>query len=228
MPFLTAEVRKGAPMGNLKNANDYIRSILKKSEGILRELEEYARENNVPIVAPETARLLTVLGRLAKPGRILEIGTAIGYSAILLAQTLPPGGKIDTIERDEDMLSKAHENIRKAGIEDIVNIIAGDAGEVLPCLDKQYDMIFIDAAKGQYPEFLPECLRMLKPGGLLVSDNVLYKGMIAKEGPVARKKRTIVNRMREYLELLCNNPALDTSILPVGDGVAISYRRTET
>jgi len=212
----------------MENVNDYIRSILKDSEGLLKELEQYAIEHGVPIVTPETAHLLSVLGRLTKPERILEIGTAIGYSTILLAKTLLPGGKMDTIERQEKMLVKARENIKKAGLEGVVNVIAGDAGEVLKCLDKQYDLIFLDAAKGQYPEFLPECLRMLKSGGLLISDNVLYKGMIANDELVVRRKKTIVNRMRTYLELLCNDPGLDTSILPVGDGVALSYKRMET
>ena len=164
---------------------------------------------------------------MVRPVRILEIGTAIGYSAILLAGVLADGGRMDTIERQEEMLIKARENIKKAGLENTISIIAGDAQDVLMCLDKQYDMIFLDAAKGQYPEFLPECLRMLRNGGLLVSDNVLYKGMIAGEEPVARRKRTIVNRMRAYLESLCGDPCLDTSILPVGDGVALTYKRME-
>jgi predicted O-methyltransferase YrrM len=163
-----------------------------------------------------------------KPGRILEVGTAIGYSTILLAGILPEGGRIDTIERNDEMQRMAHENIKRAGLEQTVSIIAADAQDVLECLDKQYDMIFLDAAKGQYPEFLPECLRLLKSGGLLVSDNVLYKGMITGQEPVVRRKRTIVNRMRTYLDMLSNDPTLDTSILPVGDGVALSYKRFET
>lgn len=191
-------------------------------------MEQYAKERHVPIVTPEVGQLLIVLGRIIKPERILEIGTAIGYSSILLAGVLAPGGRIDTIERQEEMLRKAHENIKKAGLEHAVSIIAGDAQEVLQCLDKQYDMIFLDAAKGQYPEFLPECLRMLKRGGLLVSDNVLYKGMITGTEPVARSKRTIVNRMRTYLDMLCSDTTLDTSVLTIGDGVALSYKRLET
>lgn len=192
------------------------------------ELEQYAAEHRVPIIRPETADLLIVLGRLVKPGRILEIGTAIGYSSILLSGILAPGGRIDTIERSDRMIVKAHENIKRAGLADTIAVIAGDAAEVLRCLDKKYDMIFMDAAKGQYPEFLPECLRMLRPGGLLVSDNVLYKGMITGDELVVRRKRTIVNRMRSYLDSICSDPSLDTSILPVGDGVALSYKRTET
>jgi predicted O-methyltransferase YrrM len=207
--------------------NDYIRNTLRPTEGLLKELEQFAKDQHVPIITPEVAQLLIVLGRLVMPVRILEVGTAIGYSSILLAGVLAPGGRIDTIERHEEMILKARENIKKAGLENTISIIAGDAQEVLGCLDKHYDMIFLDAAKGQYPEFLPECLRMLKEGGLLVSDNVLYKGMIASDELVVRRKKTIVNRMRNFLESLCEDPSLDTSILPVGDGVALSYKRME-
>lgn len=210
------------------NTNEYIRQTLKQNTGIMKELESYAEENHVPIILPEVGRLLIVLGRLTKPNRILEIGTAIGYSAILLAGILSPGGKIDTIERREEMLLKARENIKKAGFENTISVIAGDAKEVLECLDKQYDMIFMDAAKGQYPDFLPECLRMLRKGGLLVSDNVLFKGMVACDELVLRRKKTIVNRLHTYLERLCQDPKLDTSILPVGDGVAITYKLLES
>lgn len=203
---------------------EYLRNTIKHNEGLLNELEQYAAKQHVPIAAPETARLLTVLGRLVKPRRILEVGTAIGYSAIILAGTLEPGGRVDTIERQEEMLLMARENIKKAGLENTISVIAGEAGEVLKCLDKQYDMVFLDAAKGQYPEFLPECLRMLKQGGLLVSDNVLFKGMVASNDLVVRRKKTIVNRMRTYLDMLCNDPDLETSILPVGDGVALTYK----
>ncbi len=208
--------------------NQYIRKTLRPGEGLLMELEQYAAEHHVPIIKPEVASLLIVLGRLVKPARILEIGTAIGYSSILLSGILAPGGRIDTIERNDDMLHKAHENIKKAGLADTIAVIAGDATEVLGCLDKRYDMVFMDAAKGQYPEFLPECLRMLRNGGLLVSDNVLYKGMVASDELVVRRKKTIVNRMRSYLDSICKDPNLDTSILPVGDGVALSYKLMET
>ena len=208
--------------------NEYIRKTLKPGEGLLLELEQYAAQNHVPIIRPETASLLIVLGRLVKPDRILEIGTAIGYSSILLSGILADGGRIDTIERNDVMVIKAHENIKRAGLADTIAVIAGDAAEVLCCLDKKYDMIFMDAAKGQYPEFLPQCLRMLKNGGLLVSDNVLYKGMVASDELVVRRKKTIVNRMRAYLDSICSDPSLDTSILPVGDGVALSYKRMET
>lgn len=205
--------------------NDYIRKTIKPNGGILAELEDFAKANHVPIIHPEVARLLVVLGSMQKPGRILEVGTAIGYSAILMSTFLAPGGKLDTIDRYELMIDRARENIKKASLGDRVNIIAGDALEVLRCLDKKYDMIFLDAAKGQYGEFLPECLRMLRPGGLLVSDNVLYKGMIASDELVVRRKKTIVKRMRDYLDTICHAEELETSIVPIGDGVAISYRK---
>ena len=211
-------------MVNQDFINDYIRSTLKPSTGLLKELEQFAKEQHVPIITPEVAQLLIVLGRLVKPVRILEVGTAIGYSSILLAGVLAQNGRIDTIERQEEMILKARENIKRAGLENTISIIAGDAEEVLKCLDKQYNMIFLDAAKGQYPEFLPECLRMLKTGGLLIADNVLYKGMVASDELVVRRKKTIVSRMRTFLDSLCEEPTMDTSILPVGDGVAISYK----
>lgn len=203
----------------------FVRNYVRQSQGLLKELEDYARAHHVPIVQPEVASLLVVLGRLHKPARILEVGTAIGYSSILLSSVLQPGGKIDTIERNEEMIAKAKENIKKAGLTDTIHVIAGDALEVLPCLDKQYDMVFLDAAKGQYPEFLPECLRILRSGGLLVSDNVLYKGMVASDELVVRRKKTIVTRMRDYLDTLCQDEQLDTCVIPMGDGVAITYKR---
>lgn len=205
--------------------NEYIRKTIQKSTGILRELEQFAEQNHVPIIHPEVARLLVVLGNLHKPRRILEIGTAIGYSSILFSTFLQHGGVIDTIERHDLMIERAQGNIKKAGLENTIHIIAGDAVEVLKCLDKRYDMVFLDAAKGQYPEFLPECLRMLNKGGLLVSDNVLYKGMIANDDLVVRRKKTIVKRMRDYLDSICRNDELETSIIPIGDGIALSYKK---
>ena len=212
-------------MINYDYINNYIRNTIRENDGILKELEDFARENHVPIIQPEVEKLLLVTGKLLKPRRILEVGTAIGYSAIVLSKVLDEGGKIDTVDRYELMIERAKNNIKRAGLEDTVNIIVGDAVEVLRCLDKKYDMIFLDAAKGQYPEFLPECLRMLNKGGLLFSDNVLYKGMVANDELVVRRKKTIVKRLRDFLSSICENEELDTSILPVGDGVALSYKK---
>ena len=204
---------------------DYIRNTIKKNSGILKEMEDYASKNHVPIVQPEVAALMVVVGKLIKPSRVLEVGTAIGYSSILISEFLAPDGKIDTIERYDVMVELAQKNIKSAGLQEKINVIYGEALDILQCLDKQYDMIFLDAAKGQYSEFLPECLRMLKKGGLLVSDNVLYKGMVASDDLVERRKKTIVTRMRDYLDSICNSEELDTSIIPIGDGVALSYKK---
>lgn len=205
--------------------DDYIRNTIKKDDGLLGELREYAVENHVPIIHPEVARMISVLGTTLKPSRILEIGTAIGYSSIFFAGFLKEGGKIDTIERYDVMIEKARENIKKAGMQDTINVIAGDALEVLECLDNEYDFVFVDAAKGQYLEFLPHCLRMMKKGALLVSDNVLYKGMVATDDLVVRRKKTIVKRMRSYLDHICKSDDLDSCIIPIGDGVALSYKK---
>ncbi len=212
-------------MINHEYIEKYIRETIKPNSGQLAQLEEFAGVNHVPIVQPEVAAFLRVLGHMHKPNRILEVGTAIGYSSILFTEFLREGGIIDTIERNERMLEHAKSNIKAAGLQDTINVIAGDAFEVLRCLDKQYDMIFLDAAKGQYSEFLEECKRMLRPGGLLVSDNVLYKGMIATDDLVVRRKKTIVTRMRTFLKNLCLDESFETSIIPIGDGVALSYRK---
>lgn len=203
---------------------DYIRSILKPAEGLLGELEAYARERHVPIISPETAALLLVLGRLKKPSRVLEIGTAIGYSAIVMSRFLEQGGRIDTIEHNEKYAEIAKRNVKKAGLEKAINIITGEAEDVLKCLDRIYDMIFLDAAKGQYIELLEDCLRLLEKGGLLVSDNVLYKGMVAGAENTIRRKKTIVVRIRKYLEAICGDDRLESCIIPVGDGVAVTYK----
>ncbi|QNU65833.1 O-methyltransferase [Ruminiclostridium herbifermentans] len=204
---------------------EYIRDTIKANTGLLAELEQYAALNHVPIIQPEVAALMKVLGQIKQPSRILEVGTAIGYSAILFSGFLKQDGVIDTIERNEEMIELARKNIKLAGKQNTINVIAGDALDVLVCLDKRYDMIFIDAAKGQYNEFFEQCKRMLVPGGLLVSDNVLYKGMIASEELVVRRKKTIVTRMRDYLKILCEDDDFETSIIPIGDGVALSYKK---
>lgn len=204
---------------------EYIRATIKPNTGLLAELEAYAIQHHVPIIQPEVAALMKVIGQLKQPSKILEVGTAIGYSSILFSSFLKPNGVIDTIERNEEMIEQARKNIKLAGKQNTINVIAGDALDVLTCLDKRYDMIFIDAAKGQYSEFFEQCKRMLVSGGLLVSDNVLYKGMIASDELVVRRKKTIVTRMRDFLQTLCEDESFETSIIPIGDGVALSYKK---
>jgi predicted O-methyltransferase YrrM len=202
----------------------YIRDITPQRTGQLKIMEDYARENNVPIIEPEVGQLIKVLLKLHKPKEILEVGTAIGYSALLMGQNLEGDWSITTMERNPQMIEKARENFRESGLEDRIRIIEGDARETFPHLTKKYDFIFLDAAKGQYMEFLGYAKDLLKPGGLIVSDNVLYKGMVASDDLVVRRKRTIVNRLREFLEHINNMQGYTSSVLPLGDGVALTYK----
>lgn len=215
-------------MSNIVNPliEEYIRNTICKNEGLLKEMEEYALENHVPIVQPEVSKLLEVITKINGAKEILEVGTAIGYSAIVFCQS-SGGGKVTTIERRLDMIEKAQGYIAAAGLSDHISILQGCAEEVLPSLEGTYDLIFLDAAKGQYMEFLASCIHLLKPGGVLISDNVLYKGMVASNEYVIRRKKTIVKRMRTYLDYIMEDPKLVSCLLPIGDGVAISYKNKE-
>jgi predicted O-methyltransferase YrrM len=204
--------------------NDYLRSLIKEDDEFLKELRKYAQSNHVPIIHIEVENFLLALGLMNKPKKILEIGTAIGYSAIVLSKIVSKNGRIDTIERSEKMLNEALRNISKVGLSKKINVIQGEAIEVLNFLDTSYDMIFLDGAKGQYKEFLHHCIRLLNKDGILITDNVLYKGMVATDELVARRKRTIVKNLREYIFKICNSEYFKTSLLPLGDGVAISYK----
>ena len=203
---------------------DYIRTTLQDKEGLLRELEIYAQENNVPIVHKEVSELLKVLLKVQKPKRILEVGCAIGYSSILFATVLDKDVEIITVERNEKMIEKAKENIKRAEMENNITILEGDAEELLPYVEGTFDMIFLDAAKGQYKLFYDMIIDKLKVDGLLISDNILYKGMVAHDDYVIRRKKTIVKRMRNYLDYISHCDYLDTSLIPIGDGVAFSYK----
>jgi len=206
---------------------DYIRNELSKNTGILAELEAYAAENEVPIVQPETAKLILNLGYLKRPKRILEVGCAIGYSSILLSQTLAPEGKITTLEFLHDVAEIAKANVKKAGLSDVIDVVEADAKEYLSTIseDEYFDYIFLDGPKAHYVHMLEECVRLLAPGGVLVSDNVLYKGMTATNELVKRRKITIVKRLRKFITALTNHPLLETSILSVGDGVTVSVKK---
>ncbi|MTI67956.1 MAG: O-methyltransferase [Firmicutes bacterium] len=206
---------------------DYIMEVNPKPPTFLEEMHKYAINNHIPIVDNEVAQLLNVLIKIKGAKNILEIGAAIGYSAILMSNAMEKEGIVTTIERREDMINLAKENIKKYNLENRINLLEGEAQNILPNINNRYDFIFIDAAKGKYMEFLPSCIDMLKKGGVIVSDNVLFKGMVANDDLVVRRKKTIVRRMREYLKYISDNPILETSILPVGDGVAISYKKEE-
>lgn len=213
-------------MSNIVNdvVEDYIRHTLKDADGLLKELEVFAEENSVPIVHKEVSDLLKVLLKMQKPQRILEVGCAIGYSSILFVTTCEGNVDITTCERNPVMIERAKENIKRAGFENNIRILEGDAVEQLKNVEGEFDMIFLDAAKGQYKLFYDLVIDKLKVGGVLISDNILYKGMIASDDLVVRRKKTIVKRMRNYLDYICNCDYLTTSLLPMGDGVAISYK----
>ena len=203
----------------------YIRGELRPSAGILGELEAYAAEKSVPIVQPETAQFLRTLVCMKRPVRILEVGCAIGYSAILMAGGLAPGGTVATIEWNEEMAALARGNIQKAGLQDRINVLLGDAKEILPTLTGEYDLIFLDGPKAHYIYMLNDCIRLLKTGGVLAADNILYKGMTADDGHVIRRKITIVKRLRRFVSAQMQREELVTAILPLGDGLTVAVKR---
>lgn len=207
---------------NYEYITRYIRRTMKDRDGLLGEMEKYAKENDVPIAQPETIGLIENIILFSGAKKVLEIGSAIGYSSIIMANS---GADVTTIERDENMFGPLFENIEKAGHKEHIHVHCGDALEILKTLDGEYDFVFVDAAKGQYLEFLPDCMRLLKKGGLLFSDNILYKGMVATDELYKRRKVTIIRRLRKYLDTICNMDELNTVIVPVGDGAAISYKR---
>lgn len=180
----------------------------------------------MPVIRTQTQGLLKFILAASKPRQILEVGTAVGFSALLMSEYAPDGCRITTIEKYEKRIPLAKENFRRAGKEDRITLLEGDALEVLKGLEGSYDLIFMDAAKGQYIHFLPDILRLLRTGGLLVSDNVLQDGdVLESRFAVTRRNRTIHARMREYLYELKHNRQLETVILPVGDGVTVSVKR---
>ena len=203
----------------------FINSLDTKNSEILEQIETEARTADVPIIRREMQSLLKVLLLLKKPARVLEVGAAVGFSALLMSEYIPEESRITTIENYEKRIPVARENFRRAGKEDQITLIEGDAAEVLKTLDGPYDFIFMDAAKGQYIHYLPDILRLLPPGGCLVSDNVMQDGdVIESRFAVERRNRTIHARMREYLYELKHNDSLTTSIIPLGDGVAVSIK----
>ena len=189
----------------------------------LAKIKKKALEDHIPIIMDDTLKVTENILKENKPSRILEIGTAVGYSAICFSEFLSENGKIDTIEREKDRVEEALVNIKKAEVEEKINIIEGDAVEILPTLNETYDVVFIDASKGKYPFFLKEALRMLGKNGIIFADNVLYKGYVLSDYN-KHKQRTAVRNLREFLAELQANTSLETKILEVGDGLAIAKR----
>lgn len=203
----------------------FINSFDTGNTPFLNELEQAAIKTNVPVIRPQMQSLLKLLLAMKRPKRILEVGTAIGFSALFMSEYGPKDCKITTIEKYEKRIPIARENFKAAGKEESILLLEGDAAELLKTLEGYYDFIFMDAAKGQYIHFLPDILRLMPEGGLLVSDNVLQDGDVMESRyAVTRRNRTIHARMREYLYELKHHDQLQTDILPVGDGVTISVR----
>ena len=193
----------------------------------LEKIKQEALENHIPIIMDDTLAYIYKLYQNQKIQTILEIGTAVGYSAICCTQILTEDGTIDTIERDEERIMQAKANIKAAEVEEKIHILSGDAVDILPMIQKKYDMIFIDAAKGKYPFFLKEALRLLNENGMILADNILYKGYVMSDYN-KHKQRTAVRNLREYIQEVTQSPKLETKILEIGDGLAVTKKiRTE-
>lgn len=187
----------------------------------LSKIKQKALEEHIPIIMDDTLEVVDKILKDVKPEKILEIGTAVGYSAICFSEYLQENGRIDTIERDAERIEEAKQNIKAVGAEGKIKIYEGDAVEILPQLQEKYDVVFIDAAKGKYPFFLKESLRMIKPEGVILADNILYKGYVMSDYN-KHKQRTAVRNLREYIKEVTENSNIETEILEVGDGLAIS------
>jgi predicted O-methyltransferase YrrM len=207
--------------------NNYLTDQIPPHEGILKELEAYAKEHHTPIVTPDIAGLLKVMIKSVNAKNILEVGTAIGYSAILMGLSAGEDFRITTIERNEENASLAVQNIKQAGFEQNIKVLTGDASEVLDQIEGTYDIIFVDAAKGQYMDFFEKSIGKLKIGGLFICDNVLFRGMVAERSLLIRRKITIVKRLKKFLHYISNHESLQTTIIPMGDGISISCKLKE-
>ena len=204
----------------------YINSLNCGNSDICNTIEKEAIADEVPIIRNEMGNLLKVLLQLVQPERILEVGTAVGYSSILMSENMPHNCTITTIENYDKRIPVAKNNFKRAGKEDVITLIEGDALEVLKTLDGPYDFIFMDAAKGQYINYLPDIKRVLRKGGLLISDNILQEGEIVESRyAVTRRNRTIHARIREYVYELTHSEDFVTSIVPIGDGITLSVKQ---
>lgn len=191
------------------------------NEEELKIVKEKALENHIPIIMDDTLEKIEEILKEEKPKRILEIGTAVGYSAAMFAKYTDEDCIIDTIEIDEERAKEAKENIEKIGVTDRINIMVGNAVDILPTISQEYDIVFIDAAKGKYPVFLENAIRLIKNGGLILADNILYKGYVMSDYN-KHKQRTAVRHLREYIQEITENEKLESEILEIGDGLAIT------
>jgi predicted O-methyltransferase YrrM len=187
----------------------------------LKEIEKYGRDNKIPILLDESLDFIENILKEKKPYRVLEIGTAIGFSALCFSKFLADGGRIDTIEIESLRVEQALENIAKVGVQDKIRVIEGDALEVLPYFTETYDVVFIDAAKGKYNEFFEHALRLTKPGSIIIADNVLYKGYVMSDYN-KHKQRTAVTKLRSFIDMVLNHPKLDAKLIEIGDGLIVA------
>lgn len=202
---------------------DYIKSLETDRSPLLSKIGKKARQEGIPIIREETAAFLQTMTAAMRPKSILEVGTAVGYSTLLMAETMPPDCHITTIEKYEKRIPQARENFKAAGETQRITLLEGDAQEILKGLSGPFDLVFLDAAKGQYLLWLPRLLELMRSGGMLISDNVLQDGdIIESRYVVERRNRTIHGRMREYLYELKHSKQLTTSIVPIGDGITVS------
>lgn len=187
---------------------------------LLDEIEKYGRDNKIPILLDDSLEFISNILKEVKPYRVLEIGTAIGFSSICFSKYLAEGGRIDTIEIESLRVEQALENIKRVGVEDKIRVIEGDALDILPYLNEKYDVVFIDASKGKYIEFFEHALRLCKVGGYILADNVLYKGMVMSDYN-KHKQRTAVNKLRNFIDIVMENKNLDSSLHDIGDGLMV-------
>ena len=192
-------------------------------EELLQEMEDYAEEHNIPIINKVSSQILIDVIKEKRPQRVLEIGTAIGYSALLMVNHMPADGKIVTIEQDANRIDTAYDYITRAGRIEQIQLLDGDASEILTQVEGTFDFVFIDAAKGQYLDYLEKVMDKLADGAVIIADNVLFRGMVMSDEPPLKRYRTIVKRLREYLDFVNTDPRFSTTIHSEGDGVAISY-----
>lgn len=216
-------------MSNTVNerVNDFIRGFLPLGDEKIEKIAEECRSEWIPLVQPEVGQFLQVMIRIKKARRILEIGTGIGYSTILMARSLAKDGHITTIEIDQNRHQRAVRNFADYNVTNLITSLWGDANEVLELLEGNYDFVFLDAAKGQYPEMFLKIWPLLEPGGVMIMDNIFLNGWVIDMTWPERRKKTMVVRMREILQTITAHQMLDTSIIPMGDGIAVCVRRTE-
>lgn len=209
---------------NYNHIVEYLEKTLPDSDGMLRELEIFASENNVPIIQKEVRCFLGTILKYKPPKNIIELGTAIGYSSLFMSDYLSSGGHIITFEREKDYYEIAKSNIKRAGKEKCIDIIFGDAYENVKKISGKYDFIFMDANKSMYRYYFDTLFPMLNVGGIIVCDNILYKGMISNDNLAPRKQNTIITGLREFLDYISHNSKVETSIIPIGDGVSLSVK----